>query len=149
MTIAVDVSAEGVRSPLSRMRAIDIATRTLRKEGINHAMVSIAFVSSRAIATLNKRHLGHRGPTDIISFGFNRPKPAAPVVGDIYIALDVARANARQHGCGVREEIARLIVHGVLHILGNEHPEGANRTRSIMWQRQEQLLAGIPGLLTR
>ena len=148
MTIAVDVSADGVRSPLSRVRSADIAARTLREEGVRDAMVSIAFVSNRAISTLNKRHLGHRGPTDIISFGFNRPVPAAPVVGDIYIAPDVARANARQHGSGVREEIARLIVHGVLHVLGHEHPEGT-RTRSSMWQRQEQLLAGMPGFLAR
>ncbi len=149
MTIAVDVSAEGVRSPLSRARAAGIASRALRAEGIRDAMVSIAFISNQAMATLNKRHLGHRGATDIISFGFSRPAPAAPVVGDIYIAPDIARANARLHGSGVREEIARLIVHGVLHILGHQHPDGADRVCSAMWLRQEQLLAGIPVTIAR
>ncbi|MGI9075718.1 MAG: rRNA maturation RNase YbeY [Gemmatimonadaceae bacterium] len=149
MTIAVDVSADGVRSPLSRARAADIAARTLRAEGIRDALVSIAFVSKQAIASLNKRHLGHRGATDIISFGFNRLHPAAAVVGDIYIAPDVARVNARLNGIGVREEMARLVVHGVLHVLGHEHPNGANRLRSAMWRRQEQLLASIPAPLVK
>ncbi|MBC7790589.1 MAG: rRNA maturation RNase YbeY [Anaerolineae bacterium] len=149
MTIAVDVSSDGVRSPLSQVRVAHIASRTLRSEGIRHAMVSIAFVSNRAIATLNKRHFGHRGATDIISLGFKRHASAAPIVGDIYIAPDIARANARLHGSGVRAEIARLIVHGVLHILGHEHPEGPGRTASDMWLRQERLLAHIPAPAAR
>lgn len=149
MTIAVDVSAEGVRSPLSRERAADIAAHTLRVEGIRDALLSIAFVSNQAIATLNRAHLGHRGSTDIISFGFKRPSKDAPVVGDIYIAPDVARANARLNGSGVREEIGRLIVHGVLHVLGHKHPDGADRERSAMWLRQERLVAGIPAPLAR
>ena len=65
------------------------------------------------------------------------------VVGDIYIAPDVARANAQALGAGVREEIARLVVHGTLHVLGHDHPDGEERTTSPMWRRQEQLLARL------
>jgi len=64
-----------------------------------------------------------------------------PVVGDVYIAPDVARANAVRFGRGVREELARLVVHGTLHVLGHEHPDGTDRTTSPMWQRQERLMA--------
>jgi len=63
------------------------------------------------------------------------------VIGDIYIAPEVARDQAREHGIGVREEIARLAVHGTLHVLGHDHPEGEERTSSRMWARQESLLA--------
>ncbi|HEU4565520.1 MAG TPA: rRNA maturation RNase YbeY, partial [Gemmatimonadaceae bacterium] len=90
---------------------------------------------------LNRRHLGHSGATDVISFGFERAGAEGPVIGDIYIAPDVARDNARRHGSGVREEIARLTVHGVLHVLGYDHPEGAERTTSPMWRLQERLVA--------
>ena len=62
------------------------------------------------------------------------------MVGDVYIAPDVARRNAREQGAGVREELMRLVVHGVLHVLGHDHPEDDSRYASPMWQRQERLL---------
>jgi probable rRNA maturation factor len=66
-----------------------------------------------------------------------------PVVGDVYIAPDVARASARENGISVREELARLVVHGTLHVLGYDHPEDDTRTRSAMWKRQERLVARL------
>jgi rRNA maturation RNase YbeY len=78
--------------------------------------------------------------TDVISFGFRRTGRRAPILGDIYIAPDVARASARANNVTVREEIVRLIVHGTLHVLGYDHPEGDTRTRSAMWRKQEHLV---------
>ena len=63
------------------------------------------------------------------------------VVGDIYIAPEVARANAIRFGRRVREELARLVIHGTLHVLGHDHPDGTDRTISPMWRRQERLLS--------
>ena len=140
MSIAVAVSPGAVRVPLARRRVAALAERVLRAEGARHALVSVSFVSTRAIAALNARHLGRRGPTDVIAFGFAPAGRGAPVVGDIYIAPEVARANARRHGVGVREELARLVVHGTLHVTGHDHPEGETRTTSPMWRRQERLL---------
>jgi probable rRNA maturation factor len=77
----------------------------------------------------------------VISFGFERAAGDAPVIGDIYIAPGVARENARRHGAGVREELLRLTIHGVLHVLGHDHPQGDARTTSEMWRRQERHLA--------
>jgi probable rRNA maturation factor len=93
------------------------------------------------MAALNKKHLGHRGATDVISFGFSESGRRGPVIGDIYIAPAVARANARRYDAGIREELARLVVHGVLHVLGYNHDEGEARLASPMWRRQERLLA--------
>lgn len=144
MTVAVAVAAEGVRVPVARARAQAIARAVLRAEGVRDALISVAFVTSRAIARLNRHHLGHDGSTDVISFGFASPSGNAarapgPIVGDIYIAPDVARRNARAAGVSVREEIVRLIVHGVLHVAGHDHPTGVERTTSPMWRRQETL----------
>lgn len=146
MTLIVDVATEGVRTPLARARIRQIALGVLEAHRVRDAMLSIALVPSRAIARLNRAHLGHTGATDVISFAL-RATPGAsgrqPVVGDIYIAPDVARTNARRFGGGVREELARLVVHGTLHVLGYDHPEGDSRTASPMWRRQERLLAKL------
>jgi len=138
-SIVVDVAADEVRVPLARARVAELVTGVLRAERARDALVSVTFVSPRAIATLNRRHLGHRGPTDVIAFGM-RDAAVGPVIGDVYICPAVAREHAREHGVGVREEIARLVVHGTLHVLGHDHPDGEERLVSAMWRRQEALL---------
>lgn len=143
MSLAVHVSAEGVRLPLARARVGAIARRVLASEGVREAMVSITFLGTRAMAALNRKHLGHRGATDVISFGFSQSARRGPVIGDIYIAPDVARENARRHDAGVREELARLVVHGVLHVLGYDHADDESRVASPMWRRQERLLSRV------
>ena len=140
MSLAVDVATEGVRIPLARSRVAALAEGVLRREGVRDALLSIAFVTDRRIAALNREHLRHDGPTDVISFGFNDPTGSGAVVGDVYICPEVAAENGRRHGAGVREELARLVVHGTLHVLGHEHPDDEDRVGSPMWRRQEQLL---------
>jgi probable rRNA maturation factor len=141
VSLLVDVASDGTRSPLGRDRLIGVVRAVLEAEGIRDALVSVAVVSRRAITGLNRRHLGHDGPTDVIAFGLTGSESTVPVIGDIYIAPDVARERASELGVGVREEVARLAVHGTLHVLGYDHPDGDDRTRSPMWARQEQLLS--------
>ena len=145
MSLTVDVASDDLRLPVSRHRVADLARRVLRAERVRHALLSIAFVETSVITRLNTRHLGRRRPTDVIAFAFDAETCEGPVVGDIYIAPAVARENARRHGVGVREELARLVVHGTLHVVGHDHPEGEARTRSFMWRRQERLLARFLG----
>ena len=140
MSVAVDVAADNVRVPLSRARVAAIARGVLHAERVRDALLSLAFVSAPAITRLNARHLGRRHATDVIAFGFTRAAAADPVVGDIYICPSVAAGHARRLGLGVREEIARLVVHGTLHVLGYDHPDDESRAASPMWRRQEVLL---------
>jgi probable rRNA maturation factor len=140
MTRLVQVAAEGVRPAVSRARVARVADRVLRAEGVRDAVLSITFLSNRRIAALNRRHLGHRGATDVISFGFAPVEAGGDLVGDVYIAPEVARDNARAFGRGVREELLRLVVHGVLHVVGYDHPVDEGRYASPMWRRQELLL---------
>ena len=139
--LAVDVSADGVRSPLGVEAVADLARRVLRAEGVREALLSVALVPRAQIARLNREHLGHRGATDVISFALRESGADGPVMGDIYISPEVAREHASEHGTGVREEVARLVIHGVLHVLGHDHPQGDARTTSEMWRRQERHLA--------
>lgn len=137
----VSVQADGVRSPVSRARLAAAGALVLRAEKAHTALLSITLLSARGIAALNRKHLGHAGPTDVISFGFRDPQGA--VIGDVYLCPEVAARHAKAHGVGVREELLRLVVHGTLHVLGHEHPAGESRTRSPMWKRQERLLARV------
>ena len=143
MTNAVEVASEVGRLPLRLRDAEAVAASVLRAEQVRGAMVSVAFVSRATIAGLNRRHLRRHGATDVIAFGFAPAGAGGPVIGDIYISLDVARAQARRFGVGLREELMRLVVHGTLHVLGHDHPEGKERSASRMWRRQEQLLSRI------
>jgi probable rRNA maturation factor len=141
MSVSIYVSARDVRVGLASARVEAIARATLAGERVRNAMLSITFLSNTAMARMNARHLGHKGATDVISFGFAGSGRTSPVVGDIYIAPAVARANALENGVPIREEIARLVVHGTLHVLGYEHPAAHARTNSAMWKRQERILA--------
>ena len=143
MSVArVSVQAEpGVRASVARDRIADAVATVLRAERVGAALVSVTLVSARRIAAMNRRHLGHAGPTDVISFAFR--DPAGAVIGDVYIAPTVATANARRFKRPAREELLRLAVHGTLHVLGHDHPEGEARERSPMWRRQEALVRRV------
>ena len=145
MPPVVDVSTDGVRVPVSRARVKEIVAVVLRAAKVKDALISVAFVTSRRMTAMNRQHLAHEGATDVLSFGFAAHGPSARVIGDIYIAPGIARENAIEHGRGVREEITRLVVHGTLHVLGHEHPEGSGRTTSPMWKLQERLVRRLAG----
>lgn len=136
---AVTVSCDGVRTPVSTARLEALSRLVLKAEGVPRAMLSITLVSSRTMARLNRQHLAHRGPTDVITFALG-DDGSGTLVADIYICPDVARRQAREWGVGVREELARLVVHGTLHACGWDHPVDGARETSDMWTRQERLL---------
>lgn len=140
MPVVVESSAPRQRAPLGAARVRELVRLALDAEGVSDAMMSVTFLSSRAMARLNREQLGHSGATDIITFELARPHPDAPHTGDMYICADIARVNAREFGVPVREELARLVLHGTLHTLGHAHPDGDDRVDSPMWRAQEKYL---------
>jgi probable rRNA maturation factor len=138
MPIVVASSALRMRAPISAARVSALVELTLRAERVRDAMISVTFLSSRAMSKMNREQLGHRGATDIITFELTRPVAKAPVTGDVYICPDVARANALEWRIPLREEIARLVIHGTLHTLGLDHPVDDSRVDSPMWRAQEK-----------
>jgi probable rRNA maturation factor len=129
--------------PASEAAIRRAAVATLESEHTDSALLSIAFVGTRTISQLNRKYLRKRTATDVISFALQNPVGGSAVVGDIYICPDVARANAKRQGVSVKEEILRLVVHGVLHVLGHDHPDGKARGASAMWRRQEAIVAAL------
>lgn len=135
----MSVSSPGGRLPVAAARLEALAQAALKAESVKNAELSFTFVSPRVMASLNRKHLGHTGATDVITFALETD-PSGVLRADVYICVEVARDQAREHGVGVREEVQRLVVHGVLHACGYEHPVDASRTTSPMWRRQETLL---------
>ena len=141
--LAIDISSSVRRLTVSRALVRKAAAAALRAEHVKDAMLSITFVGRAAISRLNRRYLGHHGPTDVISFGLGRIGRRGAVIGDVYICAEVARDNAKRQGISAGEELLRLVVHGTLHVLGHDHPSGATRTKSRMWRKQERILARV------
>jgi rRNA maturation RNase YbeY len=97
--------------------------------------VSVVFIDSRRSRTLNRQYLGHDWVTDVISF----PLAKDPVIdGEVYVNLDRARTQADQLGLSYGNEVLRLVVHGVLHLLGYDDRTPVRRRR--MHRRQEALV---------
>lgn len=140
--LAVDAAAEaGITLPIAPERVEEAARHALREEGVTQAEVSIAFVGDATIAAMNEGYLAHEGATDVITFALHQP--GEPPLGDIYIGVEQAARQAAEAGVAVEEELLRLAVHGVLHVLGYDHPEEGERESSPMYVRQEQLLATL------
>jgi probable rRNA maturation factor len=134
----VVVSGNAGSLPVGTVR---VAVRHVLRRERRRARIAVTFIGKRQMRRLNAEFLRHDRPTDVLSFPL--PQPDGALAGDIYVCRYVAARNARAHHATVRQELLRLIVHGTLHVLGFEHPEGASRTRSAMWRRQEQHLAGL------
>lgn len=160
MSVAVDVAREGIRVALSEARVREIVRYVCGREKVDEALISVAFVTRSRMARMNREFLGHAGATDVITFELHDPEPPRPkvaarsarkstresaraTIGDIYISPEVAGANAREQGVGVREELLRLVIHGTLHVLGYSHAEGADRMAGDMWHRQEALVDAL------
>jgi probable rRNA maturation factor len=137
------------RSSLARADAEHLARAVLSAEGVRDAILSITFVGRQGIRSLNRRHLGQDSHTDVLAFalqdGTRARGQGRTVVGDVYVCAPVGVGQARRFGARPVDELRRLLVHGVLHVLGYDHPGGPRRTTSAMWRRQEQLLARLGG----
>jgi probable rRNA maturation factor len=118
--------------------ALATASAPLRGE------ISLTCVDAPSMARLNREWLGREGPTDVIAFdlGESAADGTRQLVGDIYLCPDVARMAADEPGGPeFGEEVVRLATHGVLHVLGHDHPEDESRWTSPMYRLQESVLA--------
>ncbi|MGC8462443.1 MAG: rRNA maturation RNase YbeY [Acidimicrobiales bacterium] len=161
--MAVDVHAADEQSdhPVDLRRWSALAAAVLEAEGItSDAEVSLLFVDEDTIAVLNERFLGRSGPTDVLAFPIDdedepagrtpdrgtpgplstEPEPEPPrLVGDVVICPAVATRNAVDHEVGADDEVALLVVHGILHLLGMDHEDDGEAER--MERRERELLA--------
>ncbi|HVA74737.1 MAG TPA: rRNA maturation RNase YbeY [Acidimicrobiales bacterium] len=160
MPVVVFAADEQSSHPVDTLRWIRLAEKVLADEGVRgEAEVSLLFVDEEAISDLNSRFLGKEGPTDVLAFpiddepvesgrspdsggtgpGFaSEPDEAPMLLGDVVICPAVAERNAPEHAGTYDDELALLVVHGLLHIIGMDHedPEEAE----VMEARERELL---------
>lgn len=121
-------------------RAAEVA---LEHRDVEIAEISVTLLDDAAIRELNARHLGHDRVTDVISFALGQ-EGGAGLVGDVYVGAGQAARQAADAGIDCHEELVRLVVHGVLHVTGMDHPEGAEeRAGSEMYRLQERLVGQL------
>ena len=110
--------------PLDCERWRAFAAKALKVVPAHGAGVTVAFVSDRAMRVLNRRWRGKRGTTDVLSFPAGQDefeRAAGATLGDVVISVEQATRQAREHGLTFEEEIAQLILHGLLHLCGYDH----------------------------
>ncbi|MCU4183924.1 rRNA maturation RNase YbeY [Acidiferrimicrobium sp. IK] len=161
MGVEVFAADEQQDAPVDTMRWVRLAEAVLADEGVRgDAELSMLFVDEEAIADLNQRFLGKSGPTDVLAFpideepadsgrspdsggtgpGFSSDPDEAPsLLGDVVICPAVALRNAPDHAGTYEDELALLVVHGVLHLLGMDHLD--DDEAELMEARERELLA--------
>lgn len=121
----------------------DLAARALASLGVDGDL-SITLVEPDAMAALKERALGVREPTDVLAWPMDAAGDASPgplVVGDVVLCPAVAAEQARTAGKRLEDELAMLLVHGILHCLGRDHAEPDDERA--MFAEQDRVLAAI------
>ncbi|HUV31039.1 MAG TPA: rRNA maturation RNase YbeY [Acidobacteriota bacterium] len=103
--------------------------------------VNLILTTDRRIRKLNREFLGKDSATDVLSFNIDDPQSRRSVFGEIYISVDTAARQARQHGASLAREYLRLIGHGLLHLFGYDHEK--KRPAARMRQREDYYLSRL------
>jgi probable rRNA maturation factor len=147
--------------PLDISRWQHLAHQVLIDEGVRGlAELALLFVGELQMTELNESYMGKTGPTDVLAFPIDaaeaeivmhgQPQSRGPdrappdpadmplLLGDVVICPAVAARQAAEHAGTVDDELALLVVHGVLHVLGHDHADDAQR--AAMQARELELL---------
>ena len=161
MGVAVFAADEQSTHPVDSIRWVTLAEKVLHAEGVRgDAELSLLFVDEQAISDLHKRFLGKDGPTDVLAFPIDEEPVAGgrspdsggsgpgvvpgestdlpTLLGDVVICPAVAERNAPDHAGTYDDEIALLLVHGILHLMGMDHVDEEEAVA--MEQREQELL---------
>ncbi len=132
------------RPPFDRALLLRRARRLLRELGLARSELSLVLLDDPAMAELNRRYRSREGPTDVLSFSLlegRYPEFRGRLLGDVVIGIDTAARHAADRGASLDDELLRLLVHGVLHLLGHDHEEPAEARR--MRAAERRLLARL------
>ncbi len=123
-------------------RLREAARKTLTHEAIRGQVeLTIVITGDQAIHALNRQYRGVDAPTDVLSFAeapIESTPDASNYLGDVIISYPRAQAQAQAAGHSTADELALLVIHGVLHLLGHDHATRAQKRR--MWTAQADIL---------
>jgi rRNA maturation RNase YbeY len=107
---------------------ISIATRVLKKERVKYADLNIVFINEKRMVKLNGEFCRHWYTTDVLSFPLADDNKGQ-VEGEIYVNVDQAAYQSKEYNVSLRNEISRLVIHGILHIIGYDDKTGVQKER--------------------
>jgi len=137
-------------SGLDAARLKRVARTLLREAGEPDAALSLTLVGDDAIRKLNREHRGKDKATDVLSFPLYDASAPAPIglperlLGDVVISVETARRQAAEYGAPLENEIHRLLIHGLLHVLGHDHEKRAERAAMEAEERRLAAAIGMP-----
>lgn len=117
-----------------------IISQITDKEGVNIDFINYIFCSDPYLLEINKKYLAHDYFTDIITF--ESSEESGIISGDIFISVDRAKENAKEYKVSLEEEILRLIIHGLLHLVGFK--DGTDDEKLIMRKKEDYYLSLCP-----
>lgn len=138
--------------PVDGPALVAVAERVLRHEQYpDRTEITITAVTDDAMAALKGEHLGEAVPTDVLSFPIDDHRPGVPPVigpedppvllGDVVIAPAVIARQAKEHGVAESDELALMVVHGMLHLMGWDHVVDAEA--EAMEAREREILETV------
>ena len=133
---SLDIRGLPVEFEALRPMITKAAKEILLEHDIASYAVSVSFVSDSEISRINKESLSRSGATDVIAFDLSEEGLPIEKVGDLYISVDTAVENSSRFGVTAEEELVRLVVHGLLHVLGYE--DGVSEDGERMSEVQEE-----------
>ncbi len=148
--IRIDVYCEEIALPYKKIgknKIKNAASAAAEMLDLKDASITIVVSNDPYIRKINREFRGHDEPTDVISFS-NRDNPFPAVddtceeIGDIYISIDRADRQSQEYRVSLQDEMKRLIVHGILHLVGYDH-ERSDEDEEIMLRKEEEICRGI------
>lgn len=115
------------------------AQRLLEAAGKADAVLSVSLVRDAAIRKLNREYRNKDRPTDVLSFPLG-----GRLLGDVVISVQTAKRQAAEYDAPLQREIERLLIHGILHLLGHDHHRRDERARMVREERRLAAAIGMP-----
>ena len=141
--MAVEITRLGAGTKYPTAALHKVAETLLRALKQGRAELSIALVGDREMRPLNRRYRKKKKTTDVLSFFVeDQPMFGAKILGDVVISVEQARRQAKARGKTLKSEMAALLIHGILHLLGYDH-EKSPRQAKIMFAYERKLYARL------
>ncbi|MBR3362845.1 MAG: rRNA maturation RNase YbeY [Bacilli bacterium] len=122
----------------------DLLEYALKYKKLNNVIFNVIFVDNDKIHKINKEYRNIDRATDVISFALEDEKDIdlaiGRVLGDIYVSVEKIKSQAKEYGHSEKREMAFLVIHGLLHLLGYDHE--TKEEEEIMFKEQELILDG-------
>lgn len=122
-----------------------VVATTLKKEKKPEARVEIIFLSRHQIEKLNFNYRKKKEPTDVLSFDRANQFPLEDknYLGELVVCLPYVKKNAKKFKESLKKELARVLIHGILHLLGYNHEKGGKDFKTMMAKQEKYLLISL------